>query len=445
MAVNWGIQQFQPRTQLDLSPLNQFAVARRDRISQSLADLTLSDADKKEKRENEEQEIMQKARGNPMVAMDLFQQKGRFDKVQEIQTWVSDQQKAQQKAQQEQAKSQRENYEFASGLADGVLKRPTLLEKEKGLNNMMEEMQKQGWDIPSVLKSPGYSRDKESYLMQLAGASGGKAGNPTMVYTTEGIGTIDESGFKFLDSPETGKRLQREYAEKGYVKGIRDGKDVMIDRDDPNNVIVMGPSRKEGREERRLELKEADLELKRARDARDETAFKATQLKMAQSQRAYKLKYSGQIDNIQTFLDRAYSAKNNPNMKYVTGMGALVRHVPGTAAASLQADIDFIISSGIIETMAKLKSESPTGSTGFGALSAIELEAIKTSFSTLSNTKLPPNDKKKELGRIIDIMEKRLREQRGSFREMDSILGPEKNEEQLLNDEIDALFKEDGK
>lgn len=67
-----------------------------------------------------------------------------------------------------------------------------------------------------------------------------------------------------------------------------------------------------------------------------------------------------------------------------TGMlGAMQGGVPGSAAYSLRKDIGTIDSTQVLQAMTRLKELSPTGSTGFGALSAPELELLKSSVARL--------------------------------------------------------------
>lgn len=57
--------------------------------------------------------------------------------------------------------------------------------------------------------------------------------------------------------------------------------------------------------------------------------------------------------------------------------------IPGSAAYSLRKDLGTIDSVQVLQAMTRLKELSPTGSTGFGALSAPELELLKSSVARL--------------------------------------------------------------
>lgn len=188
-----------------------------------------------------------------------------------------------------------------------------------------------------------------------------------------------------------------------------------------------------------LAYKGADLALKQAEDARKAEDQATKKLEVAKKARAYDRKNKGDLESIQTFLDKAHAVKDNPNMKYVTGAMGSASHIPGTGAADLQSDIDFLVSSGVIETLSNLKSQSPTGASGFGALSEKEMQTIQGAFSSLGNNKVSPNKKRDELDRVIKIMEKRQREYRALSKDSDALLGPEPTEADTLDAGINAL------
>lgn len=67
-----------------------------------------------------------------------------------------------------------------------------------------------------------------------------------------------------------------------------------------------------------------------------------------------------------------------------TGMsGAMQGGILGSPAYSLRKDLGTIDSTQVLQAMTRLKELSPTGSTGFGALSAPELELLKSSVARL--------------------------------------------------------------
>ena len=143
-------------------------------------------------------------------------------------------------------------------------------------------------------------------------------------------------------------------------------------------------------------------------------------------------------------MDKAYSISKSPDFGKISGAGRFGlggSKIPiwETKGKDLQADIDFLTDMGVIETMTKLKAESPTGSTGFGALSEKELMVMKNAFSLLGNPEISGKKKKIEVDRVIEIMERRAREQREYDRKSEALLGPEKTDDELLLDGIDGL------
>lgn len=186
------------------------------------------------------------------------------------------------------------------------------------------------------------------------------------------------------------------------------------------------------------------LDLEKEKSERDAELFEQKKIDLARKNRAYIQKNKSQLNSIQEFLDKAYSVSGNPNMKKISGggrywIGGSKVPIFETEGKDLQADIDFLTDMGVIETMTKLKAESPTGSTGFGALSEKELMVMKNAFSLLGNPDISGAKKKIEVDRVIEIMERRAREQREYDRQSDNLLGPEKTEDELILDGIDEL------
>lgn len=191
-----------------------------------------------------------------------------------------------------------------------------------------------------------------------------------------------------------------------------------------------------------LAIKGQELGLKKEEAERKAVEFEAKKLDLAKKARAYDAEAKGAISSLQTFLDKANSVKNSPYLSSISGTG---RYNPKTGSKvpfietpgkDLQADVDFLVSSGVIETMMDLKSKSPTGATGFGALSEKEMKVLKDAFSILGNEEISANKRKEELNRVIGIMDKRMMEHRALLRESDGALGPEKSEEEQFNEEL---------
>jgi|GEM_PF-4385073 len=117
----------------------------------------------------------------------------------------------------------------------------------------------------------------------------------------------------------------------------------------------------------------------------------------------FKLAKEGELSSLKEF---AKSAKNlsTKNLGLNYGIGKYARIVPGSDAANVNAQINKLVSSGVIQVMAKMKAESPTGATGFGALSEREMDVLKNSFSILADRNISPKLAKEELENIHKIM-----------------------------------------
>jgi len=165
--------------------------------------------------------------------------------------------------------------------------------------------------------------------------------------------------------------------------------DIMVDK--------LGIERsKLGIAKRKLTISEKELDIKEQKAGREAR-------KSIEAHKAMRLKKSEQILEIEAFADLAESIALNQNLKFVTGLGMLGKFVPGTPAADLDVDLNRLIGMGAIATMGKLKAESPTGSTGFGALSQKELQVIQDAFAGLTR-KQTPSKMRKELSRISQKM-----------------------------------------
>jgi len=64
--------------------------------------------------------------------------------------------------------------------------------------------------------------------------------------------------------------------------------------------------------------------------------------------------------------------------------GKAASFIPGTSAYDQVADAEFLQSNVALNTMAELKELSPTGSTGFGALSEKELKVLTDKYANLN-------------------------------------------------------------
>lgn len=118
-------------------------------------------------------------------------------------------------------------------------------------------------------------------------------------------------------------------------------------------------------------------------DARknQEQSEKTAKLASAQEDAAYQL--SNVIEKIGKL--RADVKDNSwfPGLGETGWLGARLGSIEGTPAYSLRKDLGTVDATQVLQAMTRLKELSPTGSTGFGALSAPELELLKSSVARL--------------------------------------------------------------
>jgi len=155
------------------------------------------------------------------------------------------------------------------------------------------------------------------------------------------------------------------------------------------------------REWRKLGINEGEFEIKKEDFAQKSDKQKRKELEL---HKKTKLKNAGVLDEMSQFINLADDLSKT-NLSGVTGWGAFRSKFPGKSAATLNK-INRLSAMGTIETMAKLKRESPTGSTGFGALSEKELAILENSFAAIKSQKLLPGDLAEELNRISNVMRK---------------------------------------
>lgn len=120
-----------------------------------------------------------------------------------------------------------------------------------------------------------------------------------------------------------------------------------------------------------------------AEDARknQEQADKAAKLTAAQEDAAYQLR--NVIEKIGTIRADVKDNKWFPGLGETGWLGARLGSIEGSPAYSLRKDLGTVDATQVLQAMTRLKELSPTGSTGFGALSAPELELLKSSVARL--------------------------------------------------------------
>ncbi len=435
----------QPKGKFDIGAvIDTYGAVQDIRNRQKLSELTLSKEEKAQKRAEEYQGILKSSltpngHVNSEKAIVDLNRAGFLEEAAAIQDRFEKAKAARFKADEEKEKEM--STVFGSVVDSTNPVEAFILAKEEG--------KEKGWKMsPGVLNYiPGDEEIRDGKLdprvMQEMKYHGEKFLTPEQRIARAKVAndgtTADEYGLAPIYGTKNGKPVALQTSKKGGVKEIELPPGIELTpgvsyQNLGDKVVVFDKS---GAPIARIAKgvdpgKAADLEIDRAKEARDAQEY-------AKKVRAYDTKAKGETASIQTFIDRAHKVKANDNMKYVTGIGKLGRLLPGSPAANLQADIDFLVSSGVIETLTQLKNQSPTGATGFGALSDSELTAIKNAFSTLGNTDIGPEKKRDEVKRILDKMESRLREHREISRESDKTLGPEPTESDVLDAGIQGL------
>lgn len=146
--------------------------------------------------------------------------------------------------------------------------------------------------------------------------------------------------------------------------------------------------REASRQDRVADRGDAQFQYQIQRDAMEDQAKqqeadeKARMAVDAQADAAYNLmRVIGKIDSIKA--DSQDSWTGVKGLGETGFWGSMQSGISGSPAYSLRKDIATVDSAQVLQAMARLKELSPTGSTGFGALSAPELELLKSSVANL--------------------------------------------------------------
>lgn len=147
---------------------------------------------------------------------------------------------------------------------------------------------------------------------------------------------------------------------------------------DPSDVIARRNANRADAEFRYRQEKDA----REARREEEEAASKRQMAQEAQRDAASQLRRTiEKIDTIKKDVTDSWTGIAGLGETGYTGW--MQGSIPGTAAYSLRKDLGTIDATQVLQAMTRLKELSPTGSTGFGALSAPELELLKSSVARL--------------------------------------------------------------
>ena len=242
-----------------------------------------------------------------------------------------------------------------------------------------------------------YDPEMDMFMQIVGGGAAGQQGTQPSKYIT----TRDPATGKMIHAQATGGQaapvmIGGQAAEAAYAPGAKRIGDMIYDK--AGNVIGrVGKTREEQRKTTETGIKQQAFGLQKDKAVREKA-------KNLEAHKAMKLKKSSQITEINEFRRLADSLAGNDYLGGVTGVGKLGKSIPGTPWADVNVDLERLLSMGAIASMVKMKAESPTGSTGFGALSQKELKVIQDSFAALENRNQSPTKMRQELKRISKAM-----------------------------------------
>ncbi len=197
----------------------------------------------------------------------------------------------------------------------------------------------------------------------------------------------------------------------------------------------------------KIEIAKEELGIKKGDAVIREDKAEASKRKNLEAHKAMMMKKSSQIKEVEQFAKDAISISKNPALAYATGAKRLQGRelVWGSKTKDVVVDLEKLIAQGAIQTMAKLKAESPTGSTGFGALSEKELKTLQDSFAALKDRGQSYDRMVRELNTVNRIMTdyvKRIRKFEG-ITEIGSPVKKSSSESTAINSGKKGLSKED--
>lgn len=131
-----------------------------------------------------------------------------------------------------------------------------------------------------------------------------------------------------------------------------------------------------------------------------------------------KPKAQGALQNTMSEYDNmiaeANAIKNDPSLSSATGIVSPLAHIPGTGAKRVSARLDTLKAKTLLNVLSSLKQLSSNGSSGFGALSTSEGDAIKNSISSLDPS-MSTKDLQASIDRFTTEMEARKKNLKSTF------------------------------
>lgn len=226
--------------------------------------------------------------------------------------------------------------------------------------------------------------DDKGKAWQLSREQGNAVAVPYEFKAAEEVPKFSKPGSELQDSE--GNVWLRPHGSNTVLPILKDGKQMQ----DPNV--------KKGLVE--TDIKQQDLALRQKEFDMQVEKFNKNREENLVNYETFKMKNANRIDELKEFSQVAGRLADNPALKGITGAGKLAKFAPGTRWADADTDRQFLIAKSAIQSMEKLKSESPTGATGFGSMQANELKIIIDNFATLENTNQTPAKMAETLKRI---------------------------------------------
>lgn len=115
-------------------------------------------------------------------------------------------------------------------------------------------------------------------------------------------------------------------------------------------------------------------------------------------------------------LAEAKAIRDDPNLKWATGIAQPLSRIPGTPAKQVSARLETLKAKTLLNVLSSLKELSSTGASGFGQLSNIEGENLRNSISTL-DPQLSAADLRSSIDRFISEMQQRKSVLHNTFNE----------------------------
>ena len=426
--ANWGIPDYNlgtARTPLNLQPgIENYFLGQQNQRQNSLAELTMTKWERKQKRDAELKQIQQQNVGNPQGMIQGLERAGYSDEARKAKIQIANAQKA--RFEQKQAEDT-----FKTNKMDKFAKTyANLPDLSEGKTERIDYYHDK---IQPFTGGPAWSEQMDQRLLASAKTASGMGvqARVRQLPTKDGIVNFYPDGTSEFARDDKGEVLKPPSTYKSVA-----GEDQLYRFDSKSGEFVGTGIKPKGKALERVKIAETTQKTQIAGEKWEEEKGRNLE-----KHKKLKLANSSEIAEIQAFADLASSIAGNEAISNITGIG--VAHpvkglaMPGSAGSNLRVDLDRLIAMGAIQTMAKLKRESPTGSTGFGALSQKELSVIQNAFAGLESKMQSPAKLKKELQRISDIMNKYMLNIR-QF-ESQNTFQPDITEDQSLDAGIEGL------